>query len=127
VRIVRGRGLVLVVDDEEWVRKTTRRMLERLGFDVIEAIDGEDALMRAASHHGEVRAVLLDITMPRLDGPQTLRELRHRSPQLPVVMMSGFAEADLNNRGLELANGFLQKPFKVGTLRTTIRELLDSD
>jgi CheY-like chemotaxis protein len=119
-----GHGLAMVVDDEDWVRKTTRRMLERIGFAVIEAVDGEDALARAASHDAELRIVLLDRTMPRLDGHHTLRELRRRSPELPVVLMSGFAEADVLEHG---ASGFLQKPFKIEALRSTIRALLDPE
>ena len=122
-----GKGLVLVADDEEWVRKTTKRMLERLGFDVIEAVDGEDALMRASAHQSELRAVLLDITMPRMDGPQALRELRQRTPELPILMMSGFTEDDVKSQGVGSASAFLQKPFKIETLRTVLRGLLESE
>ena len=84
-----GVGLVLLVDDEEAVRGLARRVLERGGYQVIEAANGEDALGALADHRASVRAVVLDLTMPGLGGEATLQRIRQDSPHLPVIVSSG--------------------------------------
>lgn len=108
----RGQGLVLVVDDEEAVRKAAQQLLQRAGYEVITAFDGQDALERYDEHRGRVHAVLLDLTMPRLNGEQTLRALRERDPKLPVVVMSGYSELEVPNASVR----FLAKPFRAQEL-----------
>ncbi len=114
--VVRGRGTVLVVDDEPLVRSTLRRALRDLGYDVIEAIDGVAALERYAAA-GRVHAVLLDSVMPRKSGRETLIELRAHATPPPVIMMGGRI---LPNEREELfglgAVAVLDKPFDVPTL-----------
>ena len=125
----RGRGTVLVVEDEEGVREVVGRMLERLGFLVITAVDGQDALRVLDAHDGAVTAVLLDLSMPRMGGPETIRLLRERSPDLPVVLMSGYTEQDVASKildGTDGAVGFLQKPFLSEDLRSVLRHLSQS-
>jgi len=120
----RGSGTVLLVDDEETVRLTAGRMLQAFGFTVLTARDGREAIecFRTAP---EIRAVLLDLTMPHLDGEGTFRELRLLCPELRVVLMSGFNEHEASHRfvGQGLA-GFLQKPFRVENLRERMKEIL---
>jgi two-component system, cell cycle sensor histidine kinase and response regulator CckA len=125
----RGRGTVLVVEDEEGVREVVGRMLERLGFHVITAVDGHDALRVLGEHDGEVTAVLLDLSMPRMGGPETVRLLRQRSPELPVVLMSGYTEEDVASKILDGLGGgvrFLHKPFLSEDLSSVLRQLSQS-
>ncbi len=102
---------ILVVDDEADVRHLTQRMLRKLGYDVLGAANGVGAV--AAVDSGEVVSlVLMDVTMPAMDGPATARALRERGVDVPIVLMSGYAEAELAARGaLSDSAGFLQKPF----------------
>jgi two-component system, cell cycle sensor histidine kinase and response regulator CckA len=118
-------GRVLVVDDEESVRSVTRQVLERTGFLVEIAEDGEIALERLKKGATDFQLILLDFTMPRLDGAQTLREILQIHPGARVVMMSGFSEKDARQRlgDLPIA-GFVQKPFDFSTLRTRVEQVL---
>jgi PAS domain S-box-containing protein len=120
----RGSGAVLVVDDEQVVRTVAERFLARLGFEVICAPDGEAAL-ELLREQVELRCVLLDLTMPRLNGEETYRELRGLRPELPVILMSGYNEQDAVERftGRGLA-GFLQKPFQIDRLRACLQAAL---
>ena len=125
----RGQGTVLVVEDEEGVREVVGRMLERLGFDVITAVDGQDALRVLDAHDGGLTAVLLDLSMPRVGGAETVRLLRQRSPELPVVLMSGYTEQDVASKileGLGGSVGFLQKPFLFEDLSGVLRQISQS-
>jgi len=121
----RGAGTVLVVDDEATVLVAATRMLELLGFTVLTAHDGREAAERFRADPAGIRAVLLDLTMPHLDGEGTFRELRQIRPDVRVLLMSGFDELEAVNRfvGKGLA-GFLQKPFRVEDLRVRMKEIL---
>jgi PAS domain S-box-containing protein len=122
-----GGGTILVVDDETWVRDVTARMLGMMGFDVLQARDGEEALARFREA-GEVRLVLLDLTMPRLDGEETFRTLHLLAPAVPVILMSGYSEQEAASRfvGKGLA-GFLAKPFRLDDLAAKVRAALQKD
>lgn len=118
-------GTVLVVDDEAPVRRTVTRVLETLGCKVIAAEDGTVALDRVRGFARHIDLVLLDLTMPQMDGVQTLRELRRLRPDLPVVLMSGFAEAHAVARfGEHRLSGFLQKPFTLDDVRRRVTAIL---
>jgi len=121
----RGSGSVLVVDDELIVRKIAAEMLESMGFTVLQAQDGHEGVECFSAHAREIRAVLLDLTMPGLDGEGTFRELRLLRPDVRVLLTSGFNEQEAINRfiGKGLA-GFLQKPFKLESLRARMKEIL---
>ncbi|MBI5522723.1 MAG: PAS domain S-box protein [Desulfarculus sp.] len=118
-------GLVLVVDDEESVRVMTKMMLERSGFTAITASDGLEGVELFRQHHAELKAVILDMTMPHMNGEQAFGEMRRINPGVPVVLASGYNEQDATNRfsGKGLA-GFLQKPFRLGELRQKMRQAL---
>jgi PAS domain S-box-containing protein len=111
------RGAVLVVDDEAAVRDVASQMLQRAGFEVIAAPDGREGVERFAERHADIAAVLLDMTMPRLNGEDAFAEMQRIAPKVPVILMSGFAEVEAMQRfaGKGLA-GFLQKPFRAATL-----------
>ena len=112
----RGQGTILLVDDEETIRALGTRMLSRLGFQVLLAADGREALEVYGEHRGEIVLVLLDLTMPRMNGEETFRELRRLNPAVRVVMSSGYAENDITSRfaGKGLA-GFIHKPYTLGS------------
>jgi PAS domain S-box-containing protein len=122
----RGQGTVLVVEDEEGVREVVRRMLERLGFQVITAEDGIAALERLEAHQGAIAAVLLDLSMPRMTGQEALHEIRRLRPDVPMVLMSGYTEQEVASKLLDSvggATGFLQKPFLPEDLTSVLREV----
>ncbi len=120
-----ARGTILVVDDEETVQAVASRMLESLGFSVIVASNGREALEVYGQRRSEITGVLMDLTMPHLDGEETFRELRRLEPNIRVLLMSGYNEQDAIARfvGKGLA-GFIQKPFNVDDLKNSLRALL---
>jgi PAS domain S-box-containing protein len=123
--VERNQGCVLVVDDEESVRSVTRQALERIGFKVETAEDGEVALTKLAPDPRRFTVILLDYTMPRLDGAQTLREILRLNPQARVILMSGFPEQEARERlGQDTLAGFVQKPFDLPTLRAQVERVV---
>jgi two-component system, cell cycle sensor histidine kinase and response regulator CckA len=120
----RGKGLVLVVDDEPIVRAATARLVESLGLETITAADGDEAIELYKERQSEVVLVVLDMVMPKLPGPECYRALR-KLGRTPVLLMSGFATdaatQDLLDTG---ADGFLEKPFTREQLATEIDRLL---
>jgi PAS domain S-box-containing protein len=121
----RGTGTILLVDDEEPVRNVAGRMLERLGFAVIRAGDGREAVDLFRAHAPTVVCVLLDLAMPRMDGEETFRELRRIQPDVRVVLTSGYSNQEIMGRfrSAGLA-GSIEKPFQLETLSTKLREVL---
>ena len=122
----KGAGTVLLVDDEESVRNLGNRMLERLGFKVLIAVDGQQALETFRELHNEIVLVILDLTMPYMDGEETFRELRRIDQKVRVIMSSGYTESEITPRfaGKRLS-GFLQKPYTLDTLTQRLRDVLD--
>ena len=119
----RGKGRVLVVDDERNVRSSVAMLLEYMGFEALQAEDGARALA-LFDQHPDVVLVILDMTMPGLSGLETMRALREKAPALPVVLTSGYAKADAE-RGSPLdATAFLQKPYSVDDLERIVRTAL---
>lgn len=118
-------GCVLVVDDEISVREVATAILEDAGFVVIQARDGREAVDVVRERGDEVAMVLLDLTMPRLDGVGALREIRALRPRLPVILQSGYHEddtiADLVGRG---EAHFLEKPYGASALVERVRRVL---
>jgi CheY-like chemotaxis protein len=106
-------GTVLLADDEHAVRKVAKQMLERLGFTVLTVRDGQAAIAAYREHLSSLSLVLMDLTMPRLDGREALSEMRSTDSRLPhVILMSGHSEQDAMERFSDVpAVSFLQKPF----------------
>ena len=122
----RGRGTVLVVEDEDGVRDVIGRMLERLGFGVLAAADGVAALEALDRHSGPVAAILLDLSMPLMGGLETLQRLHEQRPEVPVVIMSGYTEQEVASQLLDGGGstaGFLQKPFLPDDLTSVLRHV----
>ena len=120
-----GKGTVLVVDDEETLRSTVARMMRLYGLEPVLVADGREAVSVFRENPDRFAFVLLDLTMPHMDGEQTFTELRRLRPDVRVALMSGFdaREAMLRFAGKGLA-GFLQKPFTVIALRALLQEVL---
>lgn len=123
-----GVGTVLVVDDEETIRETAAMMLRDMGFNTLTAEDGEQGVEVYHKHQNKIVAVLLDMTMPKLDGKGCFREIRRINKDVRVVLSSGYNEQDTTNRfaGQGLA-GFIQKPYAPEALRAIMKEVLDRD
>ena len=118
-------GTVLVVDDEEAMRAVMVLGLDRVGLQSLQARDGREALSLFERHRDRIQLILMDLTMPSMDGEETCRELCRRGATVPVILCSGFDEAEALRRfaGLGLA-GFLHKPFALGTLVDLVQKVL---
>jgi two-component system, cell cycle sensor histidine kinase and response regulator CckA len=118
-------GTVLVVDDDEALRLLAKEILTEGGFDVILAKDGAEAVELFGVHKDIIVAVLLDMTMPRMNGEETFRELRRMQSDVRVLLSSGYNEQDATSRfaGKGLA-GFLHKPYRAGVLIERMRGLV---
>lgn len=118
---------ILLVDDEETVRKFSSRVLEKHGFDVLMASSGHEALEAAHARDHAIDLLMTDVMMPGMNGCQLAEILLARVPSLRVLFMSGYAEDVLaTNVGLVPGAAFLGKPFKPKTLVTKVREVLDA-
>ncbi|MGH7444286.1 MAG: response regulator [Longimicrobiales bacterium] len=118
-------GTILVAEDEEAVRSLISRVLQRQGYTVLEARDGEEALRLAHESIVPPDVLLTDIVMPRLGGPELARRLRRDMPGLRVILMSGYTDdAYVLHGALDDDVGFLGKPFAPDELARTIREAL---
>ncbi len=116
-------GTILIVDDDAGVRTVATISLERAGFRVVAACNGEDGVALFRERGSEFDAVLLDMTMPRLSGADTCRLLKKMRPELPIVLTSGYTEPDAGSRfSADEVAGFLQKPFAPATLVRMIQD-----
>ena len=123
----RGSGTVLLVDDEETVRRIGTTMMKRLGMTVITSVDGRDAIEIYKKQGDQIDCVVLDLTMPHMDGEETFRQLRRINPDVRVIMSSGYSEQEVIQRfrGKGIA-GFIQKPYELKMLSEALREALDT-
>ncbi|MEK1924305.1 MAG: response regulator, partial [Rhizobium giardinii] len=120
-------AVVLLVEDEEAVRRGGKRMLETRGYTVHEAGSGVEALEIMEELNGAVDIVVSDVVMPEMDGPTLLREIRKTYPDLKFIFVSGYAEdAFAKNLPADAKFGFLPKPFSLKQLAVAVREMLDS-
>ena len=117
----KGEGKVLLVDDEETVRGIGKEMLQELGFEVVTANNGREAVEIFKSHQ-DFTFVIMDLTMPHMDGEQCFRELRLIKPNVKVIMSSGYNEQEVTQKfvGKGLA-GFIQKPYKLSVLKEIVQ------
>jgi two-component system cell cycle sensor histidine kinase/response regulator CckA len=119
-----GSETVLLVEDEDEVRKVLHQILIGKGYRVFQAGSGEEALAISRLHRGNVHLLLTDITMPRMKGTELATRLLIERPQTRVIFMSGYNEERLS--GGESAWTCLQKPFSPLTLTQTVRAILDT-
>ncbi|MDT8389492.1 MAG: response regulator [Lentisphaeria bacterium] len=114
---------ILIVDDDPMIRRTAKLMLERKGFDVLEADSGETACDIFTSSPAPVDLVILDLSMPGMSGEETLGALRKLDGQVKVIIASGY-ESDLLNQSGEAPDGYLRKPFQMAELYAAVDQQL---
>jgi len=123
----RGAETVLVVEDAASVRMVARQVLERYGYTVLEAPNGETALRLAAKHHGPIQLLLTDVVMPGLSGRQLAEQLSRLRPEMKVLYVSGYADNAIVHHGiLDSGVAYLQKPFTPESLARRVRDVLDA-
>jgi CheY-like chemotaxis protein len=117
--------MILLVDDDESLLASTAAMIEMIGFTVLTAKGGAEAVDAFRRHRGEVHCVITDLTMPRMDGWETLTALRQMDPALPVILASGYDKAQvMASSGPDRPQGFLSKPYDLKQLSEAISQAL---
>lgn len=125
--IYSGIGLILVVDDDELVRKLTSEILKTAGYKVLTARDGREAVEMYRDHRDEIAAIILDMIMPVMSGKEAYLELRQLNPDVKVLLISGFRRDARVEEVLQLGvNNFLQKPFNLESMTKALRDLLQT-
>jgi CheY-like chemotaxis protein len=125
--VPRGTETVLVVEDAPAVRAVTRQVLERQGYTILEAPNGEAALQVAATHDGPIHLLLTDVVMPVLSGRLLAERLVQLRPETRVLYTSGYTDDSIVRHGiLEAGIAYLQKPFTPDSLARKVRTVLDS-
>jgi len=125
VESLQGSETILLVEDDEPVRRITRRVLERQGYKIIEASDGVEALFECERHEGEIHLLLTDVIMPKMSGRELAKNLQKSHPDIKVLYMSGYTDNAIAHHGI-LDEGviFIQKPFTKNDLLQKVREAL---
>jgi CheY-like chemotaxis protein len=118
-------GTILLVEDEEMVRRAAHAILTRRGYDVIQATGGEEALAIYGRHGASIDLVLTDVVMPGMTGGELASKLSRKDPDLRVVFMSGYP-SDVKSVSLVPQEAFVAKPFTPATLVATVRAALDT-
>jgi len=127
-RDLSGAGRILFVEDEAAVRGIAARLLRQRGYEVIEAADGEEALVLAEEWAGQIDMLISDVIMPGLDGPSLLRKARPFLGDAPVMFISGYAESDFSDLLQdETGVSFLPKPLDIKTLAERVKQELHSE
>ena len=123
-----GKGNILLVDDEEMILSVASQMLEKLGYHVLKARSGEEAIELYKANKDTIDLVILDMIMPGVGGGKTCDTIKGINPSIKILLSSGYS---LENQATEIRgstwDGFIQKPFKMNRLSQKIREILDSD
>ncbi len=123
--IPRGTETILLVEDEDLIRKTSVEVLTSLGYTILEARDGEDAAMIASGFEGDIDLLLTDVVMPRMNGRELAKAVKASHPETAVLFMSGYADDIITRHGiLEEDVQFIGKPFSPLTLAVRVREAL---
>jgi CheY-like chemotaxis protein len=124
-RMTEGSETILVVDDESLVREVASRLLKRLGYRVLTASDGRSAIDVYGENVGEIDAVILDLSMPGMDGEACLEELLKIDPGVRVLISSGHNLDELNDSVAKTIHGVIQKPYQIRELASRVRSVLD--
>ena len=126
-KLSRGQGTVLLVDDEEMIIDVGKRMLDKLGYETLTAMNGTEALEIYKTRGNDISLVILDMVMPKVSGGETFDRLRQINPTIKVILCSGYSidgqATEILERG---CNAFIQKPFNLKTLSQHIRAVLNN-
>ncbi|MAP94029.1 MAG: hybrid sensor histidine kinase/response regulator [Ponticaulis sp.] len=126
-RDLAGRGLILLVEDEDGVRNIAVQTLKARGYEVISAADGEEALELIMDHQGEIDLMISDVILPGIDGPNLLKQAKEYLGNARVMFISGYSESDLSKTlDEERAISFLAKPFRMAKLAERVKEELEA-
>jgi two-component system cell cycle sensor histidine kinase/response regulator CckA len=119
---------ILVAEDEPAVRDSIKNILQEFGYNVIEAVDGQDAVDKFAAHKDEIQLLLLDVVMPKKNGKEAHEEIRRMKPGIKAIFTSGYtADVMLRKKVLEEDVIFVAKPILPDKLLSKIREVIESD
>ncbi|SHO43779.1 ATP-binding protein [Desulfopila aestuarii] len=120
-----GTETILVAEDDDDVRKLMVAMLEQFGYTIIEAVDGEDAVMKFSEHKAEIDLLILDVIMPKMNGKESFEQIKKMNPEVKVIFSSGYTADIIHSKGiLESGAGFLQKPVQPQALLSLIRKTI---
>jgi CheY-like chemotaxis protein len=125
-RSPKGSETILLVDDEEGVRKLVFAVLKSNGYDVVEASNGAAALAAYEKNGHKIDMVLTDVVMPQMSGFELGKQLQDQTPALKILYMSGYRDNAIGAGGADTPLAFLHKPFTPDVLLSKIREVLDA-
>jgi CheY-like chemotaxis protein len=124
--LLRGSETILVVEDEEDVRKLAVRILERQGYKVLEASEGLGAFLIVEEYEDSIHLLVTDVVMPKISGRELVDRMAEVRPEIKVLYMSGYTDNAITHHGiLEKGMNYLQKPFTMEGLARKVREVLD--
>jgi len=119
------RKTILVVDDEEMIRDIAHDMLNHLGYNILTAADGEEAIQIFKEKNGSIDLVLVDLIMPRMNGMVCFSKLKEINPDVPIVVASGIVEVSKKKTAMEMgAHGYLEKPYSINALKEICAKIL---
>ena len=126
--VEKGMGTILIVDDESMILETNQQLLSRLGYNVLSASSGEEALAVFDEHRDDIDLIIIDMIMPGMSGRELHDRLKTNKPDVRTLLCSGYS---LNENAREIMDqgcgGFLQKPFKISELSSIIKTILESE
>ena len=123
--LLKGAGTVLLIEDDDMVLDVSRTLLRRLGYRVVSACTGKEALEKTRRHKGAVDLALLDIKLPDMKAIDIYTEMKSARPGLKVIVYSGFSQEGAARELIDAgADAFIQKPFSIQTLSTTLDAVL---
>jgi CheY-like chemotaxis protein len=123
----RGEVTILIVDDEAAVRHVVQRLLERAGYAVLSAANGEEALALAGQHEGQIDLLITDIVLPGLPGPEIAAQIAETRADIKVLYSSGYPGDEITRRGLDPGAAFVEKPFAPATFLQAVSDLLHTE
>ncbi len=126
--LIKGTETILLVDDEDVIREVTREMLESLGYKVLSADSGHDAILQYKKHKERIELIILDMIMPGMNGNEAYKVLKDINPDVPIILSSGYSADGQAREMMDTGvSAFLQKPYLMQDLSFTIREVIDKD
>ena len=127
-KFVEGKETVMLVDDEDMIIDVGRRMLGKLGYKVLTAGDGVEAIEVFKKYRDKIDVIILDMIMPKMGGGETFDRIKKMKPEIKVLLSSGYSingqASEILNRG---CNGFIQKPFNLQNLSQNLRSILEEN
>ena len=118
---------ILLVEDEQMVRRLVRHILEVIGYNVLEAESGSEAMEICENHNGSIHLLLTDVVLPQMSGPDLSKRVVRIWPDIGILFMSGYTHDVMAKHGVEEdADTFLQKPFSPAALTLKVRQRLDA-